>query len=156
MALRSARLNGADVPDESIAYAIKYMYKNYHPDAGGFGYRGPHPTVAMTGVALLCLSLSGQHESEALPAAGSFILKHRNSNSVLPADVQHREYAEYYCSQAMFQLGGEKWVAWAEARYPYIIRTQVGNGSWQNSGYATSMMILSMTVSYRQLPVYQR
>ncbi|HUS37821.1 MAG TPA: prenyltransferase/squalene oxidase repeat-containing protein, partial [Pirellulales bacterium] len=151
MALRSARLNGAPVPDEAIANAVKYVYKNHEPNSGGFGYSGPQPNVAMTGVGLLCLSLSGQHASEALPAAGNYILKHSNGNL-----GGHPEYAEYYCSQAMFQLGGDKWVAWAEQMYPRIISKQSANGSWSNAGYNTAMLILSMTVSYRQLPVYQR
>lgn len=151
MALRSARLNGAPVPDEAIANAVTYVLKNHDPKSGGFGYSGPSPNAAMTGVGLLCLSLSGQHEHEALPGAGSYILQHRNGNL-----GGHPEYAEYYCSQAMFQLGGDKWVSWAEQMYPRIIGKQSANGSWSNGGYHTAMMILSMTVSYRQLPVYQR
>jgi hypothetical protein len=151
MALRSARLNGAEVPDEAIANAVKYIYKNRDPKSGGFGYSGPSPNPAMTGVGLLCLSLSGQHKSEALPAAGTYILRYLNGNL-----GGNPEYGEYYCSQAMFQLGGEKWVAWAEKMYPRIISKQAANGSWSNVGYNTAMSILSMTVSYRQLPVYQR
>ena len=151
MALRSARLNGAEVPDEAIANAVKYIYKNHEPKSGGFGYSGPSPNAAMTGVGLLCLSLSGQHKSEALPAAGTYILQHANGDF-----GGHPEYTEYYCSQAMFQLGGDMWVGWAEQMYPRIISKQATNGSWSNAGYNTAMMILSMTVSYRQLPVYQR
>jgi hypothetical protein len=44
--------------------------------------------------------------------------------------------------------------------YPHYLQTQGTNGSWSNSRngqtYGTAMMILSFTVPYRQLPIYQR
>jgi hypothetical protein len=47
--------------------------------------------------------------------------------------------------------------------YDSILKMQGPDGSWPTKGshtpntqYATSMAILSLSVSYRQLPIYQR
>jgi hypothetical protein len=152
MALRSAKLNGAEIPDSAIAGAVQFVLKCRN--AGGFFQYQPNgggQPAAMTGVAVLCLSLCGQHENEALPKAGVWLLA-----NVAQARSGHPYYSEYYCAQAMFQLGGSYWEKWADAMYPRILQAQAGDGSWESAGYATAMSILAVTVSYRQLPVYQR
>ena len=55
----------------------------------------------------------------------------------------------------MFQLGGDYWDRWAEEMYENTLSHQAADGSW-GSAYSTAMTVLSLTVSYRQLPVYQR
>ena len=166
MALRSARLNGAAIPDKTIDEAVSYIMK-CHSDPErrksggkqgdkskphGFAYQaGQGAKPAMTGVGVLCLILCGQHDHEVLPQAGEYLLAH-------PADKSlgsHPHYALYYCSQAMFQLGGKYWDTWAGTMYDTLLKRQKEDGSW-GDGYQTVMTVLSMTVSYRQLPVYQR
>ena len=69
------------------------------------------------------------------------------------------EYATYYCSQGMFQLGGKYWETFAPAMYDDLLRKQKPNGAWstnQGEVYPTAMYVLALTVSYRQLPIYQR
>ena len=57
MALRSAKLNGADVPDKAIADAVAYLYGNFSEKNGHFGYSSPHNSKnSLTGMGLLCLS----------------------------------------------------------------------------------------------------
>ena len=75
-------------------------------------------------------------------------------------------YGVYYCSQAMFQLGGKYWEAWAPRMYDVLLPAQQPDGSWPpdmyevtrlaGPAYSTSMAILSMAVVYQQLPIYQR
>ena len=38
MALRSAKLNGAAVPDSAIEDAVAYLYRHYDDRLGSFGY----------------------------------------------------------------------------------------------------------------------
>ena len=161
MSLRSARNNGTTVPKEAIDKAVKYIFALRCSD-GGFGYNGPGgPGLARTGTALLCLELCGQHGHKATVAAGEWILKR------LPKKYGqgHFFYGLYYCSQGMFQLGGKYWQVWAQYMYETMLKLQKKDGSWPVGGgnsakagacYCTAMSVLAMSVSYRQLPIYQR
>ena len=169
MALRSARGNGARVPKQAIDKGIKYILKCRHKD-GGFNYQPSRkqPGLGRTGTALLCLELTGRHGEKVTRQAGEWIRKH------LPRKFlgeSHFYYAMYYASQGMFQLGGEYWEDWAVRMYEMMLKYQEDRqgrkdyGSWSpgqgNEGkagrcYSTAMAVLAMSVSYRQLPIYQR
>ena len=157
MALRSAKLNGAPVPDHAIESAVGYVLKNHAPEEGRFGYTDPWGhSETLTGCGLLCLELCGYHGTDSTFRSGEFILKHRQqivSNA-------HEYYANYYNAQAMFQLGGRYWAQYADWMYGEYLAKQQSNGAWSNGRngetYGTAMMVLSFTVPYRQLPIYQR
>jgi hypothetical protein len=161
MALRSARNNGSPVPKQAIENAVKFLLNCRMPD-GGFAYQ-PHggSGPARTGVGLLGLELCGHHRDAAAVGAGDWVLKNLPKNF---GDTFFY-YALYYTSQGMFQLGGNYWDAYALNLYNMMIKFQQPDGSWpQGSGaegteglcYSTAMGVLSMSVSYRQLPIYQR
>ncbi|MFN7877151.1 MAG: prenyltransferase/squalene oxidase repeat-containing protein [Pirellula sp.] len=159
MALRAARQNGAAIPDEHIADAIEYILKCRRGD-GAFAYMpGSTPgTPSMTGLAILCLELCGEHGHEAIEPAAEFLLNHIPS----PND-HHRYFALYYCAQAMFQLGDEYWSQFAPTMYESILDEQNEDGSWgenkpgtYSNTYKTALAILTLTVAARQLPIYQR
>lgn len=157
MALRSAKLNGAGIPDEAIDKAVRYVMRNHHKESGRFGYTDPWGnSETLTGCGLLCLELSGYHGTDSTFRAGEYILQHRN----YIVDRAHEYYANYYNAQAMFQLGGDFWEQYADWMYQEYLPKQQADGSWSNGrvggSYGTSMMILSFTVPYRQLPIYQR
>jgi len=157
MALRSAKLNGAPVPDEAIESAVKYVLRNPDPTEGRFGYTDPWGhSETLTGCGVLCLELSGKHGTESLFRAGDYIF----ANRLHIVNNAHEYYANYYNAQACFQLGGRYWTQYAEWMYSEYLAKQQSNGSWSNGRnggtYGTSMMVLSFTVPYRQLPIYQR
>jgi len=161
MSLRSARNNGAAVPKEAIDKAVRFVMNCRCPD-GGFGYSGPaSPGLARTGTALLCLELCGRHGDKAALGAGEWILKH------LPSRFGggYFYYGLYYCAQGMFQLGEKYWERWAVTMYDMMLKYQRSDGSWPRgvsseatagTCYSTAMGVLAMSVSYRQLPIYQR
>lgn len=156
MALRSARLNGANVPDENIAAAVDYIYRCFNRQNGGFGYQDANPKETLTGCGLLCLELSGEHGKPDLLKAGDYIL---NIREKIPAK-QHEYYGNYYNAQATFQLGGKYWETYATWMYDHYLSEQSPDGAWNStlhgSSYTTAMVLLSFTVPYRQLPIYQR
>ena len=169
MALRSARLNGAPVPQSAIKNAIAFIdrCKSKHGDGGfyyhpGWWYRrgywvGGPSTPARTGAGLLCRELGGHHDDAVNRRAGDFILHNIRGNGFI-RDSFHA-YATYYCSQGMFQLGGKYWEEFAPAMYKYLRQRQKANGAWATTNgevYPTAMYVLALTVSYRQLPIYQR
>lgn len=157
MALRSAKLNGAQVPDAAIEKAVAYVLRNHDRKEGRFGYTDPWGhSETLTGCGLLCLALCGRHNEESLPRSGDYIYKVRQQI----INNAHEYYANYYNAQGMFQLGGKHWAQYADWMYQEYLPKQQSNGSWSNGRnggtYGTSMMVLSFTVPYRQLPIYQR
>ena len=161
MSLRSARNNGASVPLEAIERAVKFVMNCRRP-GGGFAYQpGKTSGLARTGVALLCLELCGRHRDAACVGAGKYILQH------LPRSFgeQYFYYSVYYCTQGMFQLGGAQWERYAAHLYEMMLRFKRPDGSWPQGSssearagkcYSTAMATLALSVSYRQLPIYQR
>jgi len=161
MALRSARLNGAQVPDVVIKRAVKYMHAHHCKKDGSFGYQGPHGQngVTLSGAGILCLELCGNHEDpESLEAAKFLMSTYRDK---LP-DQSYMYYGLYYASQGLFQLGGQNWKEFEDWMYSTYLPRQRADGSWPHHGgegstcYTTAMTILAFSVPYRQLPVYQR
>ncbi|MFN4258207.1 MAG: prenyltransferase/squalene oxidase repeat-containing protein [Gemmataceae bacterium] len=161
MALRAAKNLGCDVPPERLQLAVDYIKRCQDTRSGGFRYMiGSHITVPCTGTSILALELCGkeQHRSPELLKAGSYLLQNAptwNSN--------HFFYAVYYCSQAMFQLGGTHWAAFRPKLHHALLPNQKSNGSFDSRGgdgygpnYGTAMAVLALTVEYRLLPIYQR
>ena len=161
MALRSARNAGAAVPREAIDQAMTFFLNCRNPD-GGFGYTpGGQSGLARTGTGLLCLELSGRHRDDTTSGAGDWILKNLPRNF----GAEFFYYGLYYSSQGMFQLGQKHWDRWGEHMYQMMLKFQQKDGSWPAGTaseapagpcYSTAMAVLAMSVSYRQLPIYQR
>ncbi len=162
LSLRSARNSGAAVPKEAIDQALRFVM-NCRTKDGGFAYQpGGGPGLARTGTALLSLELCGRHGGKAAIGAGEWILKHRKQ---IRFGGSHFYYGLYYVSQGMFQLGGKYWETFAADMYEVMLKYQKPDGSWPAEGgsaakagtcYSTAMGVLAMSVTYRQLPIYQR
>ena len=155
MALRSAKLNGAPVPDQAITAAVGYIMRTRHKQTGGHGYTNPNPTPTMTGAALLCLELTGYHGTKISSQSGDYLLKvHKGL-----LGQGHACYAIYYAAQGTFQLGGKYWQTFGPWLYNTLLPKQQKDGSWNIKGnppYNTAMVVLAFAVPYRQLPIYQR
>mgnify|MGYP004141948059 CR=1 FL=1 len=110
--------------------------------------------------------MGGEHETEIAQLAGRWVLQ--NSFDEYNR-TRHRKdryhYGVFYCSQAMYQLGGECW----ETFYPGMSKTltehQRANGSWEPEGTrdtafgnvdTSALMVLALTPPYQILPIYQR
>ncbi|MCL2701144.1 MAG: prenyltransferase [Phycisphaerae bacterium] len=160
MSMRSARNNGAAVPKESIDQAVAYIIVSQHPN-GLIGYQPGGGGETTTQVGLLCLELCGQHRSAASLLAGDYLL----NNLQRTYGAGYFYYGLYYASQGMFQLGGTYWEKFAAYQYEMMLPKQNPDGSWQVGGgaeagagicYSTAMSVLALSVSCRQLPIYQR
>lgn len=157
MALRSAKLNGAAVPAKSIEDAVAYLRRHQDLETGTFGYTGTSDhALTLTGMGLLCLELSGLHGSPESKAAADYVMKTFRDVT----NNRFATYANYYNAQAMFQMGGRYWEEFAPWLYSTYLEKQRADGSWDSSEagriYGTSMMVMAMTVPWRQLPIYQR
>jgi len=170
MALRSARLNGAPVPAEAITKAIQFVDRCHDSGSGGFAYQ-PQPgegkvSPAMSGVGLLCRELAGHHDDAINRRCGDYLLGLAQGERFVfkgaPDDIWmgNRAYTIYYVSHAMYQLGGTHWERFAPLLYKHVLNSQHPDGGWgpgnYGKSYEASMRVLALTVTYRQLPIYQR
>lgn len=157
MALRSAKLNGAAVPDKAIEDAVAYLERHQDPKTGSFGYQNQNSHAqTLTGMGLLCLELCGRHGSERTTKAGDYVMKTYRG---LP-NAKHGTYGLYYNAQGLFQLGGRYWSEFAPWMYETYLARQKPDGFFEHKEvspiYSTSMIVLAFTVPSRQLPIYQR
>jgi hypothetical protein len=165
MALRAARNLGCDIPRDRTAAAVEYVRKCHDPKTGGYAYTiGGNVTPACAGTGILSLELSGKefHKTHEALRAGAYLLQH-------PPDLAqpHFFYGAYYTSQAMFQLGENYWSEYRPKLHGLLLKANPPrlNGAWYGRGfddatygpaYCTAMAVLSLTVEYRYLPIYQR
>ena len=172
MALRSAKNDGLQVPSSAIEDAIGYLERSYttrldrngQPDQkpNGFSYTPGqrHPTFTMTAAGLLAMQVCGRYDSPLVRGASEWLLQH---------PPKHRErfffYGTYYYSQGMYQRGGRYAKEGGELVKNLLLAKQRGDGSWEAENgeerrhgivYATSMAVLSLSVKYHYLPIYQK
>lgn len=161
MALRAARINGAQVPRQNVDLAVAYVRGQF---AGtGFRYSSHYrkqPTVCMSAVAVLALSLAGFHNDPTLAKAGHRILPAVDANGRIaweggPSFPGREEYTLYHVTGAMYQLGGSFWEQYAPRMYARVLGSQGPDGSWGGI-YTTAIHLLCLEVTYRQLPIHQR
>jgi hypothetical protein len=162
LALRAAANAGIKVPEDTVKKAIGYIKRCANNGDGGFSYqttqRGSGP--ARTGAALTCLMISGEKEAPETKKGLEYLEKHNLSNYDW-AYRQHYYYALYYCTQAMYQVGGEPWKKWFTEVRERILRDQRAEGSWQENRsvgeeYSTAMAVLVLQVPAGLLPIYQK
>lgn len=172
MALRSAKNDGLDVPGEAIERALDYLRFSYaspmdrngvpRDKVSGFSYTPGthHPSFTMTAAGLLAMQVCGQYNSPLVSGSADWLLAH-------PPKVNERffYYGVYYFAQGMHQVGG-KYAEKADKLVPeLLLDAQRGDGAWLARGgeernvgavYATCLAILSLSVRYHYLPIYQR
>ncbi|MCA8999237.1 MAG: terpene cyclase/mutase family protein [Planctomycetaceae bacterium] len=172
MALRSARNDGMQVPASAIADAVEYLKRSYtspldrnglpEKKAGGFSYE-PHqnnPTFTMTAAGLLAMQVCGEYDSPFVIGAADWLLER-------PPKWEERfcSYGTYYYAQGMYQRGGEHAETARRLVQEMLLAKQAEDGSWTahngsekgvGAVYATSMAVLSLSVKYHYLPIYQK
>ena len=172
LALRSAKNDGLDVPEEAIAAALQYLQQSYTSrldsqgspiePSGGFSYLpdNRNPTFAMTAAGLLAMQVCGEYDSPLVAAASTWLQQH-------PPGWKDRFffYGTYYYAQGMHQRGGELADSAQQLVEELLLQRQQPDGSWlapngEEAGvgkvYATCMAILSLSVKFHYLPIYQR
>jgi hypothetical protein len=114
----------------------------------------------MTSAGLLAMQVCGQYESPLVLGASDWLLDH-------PPQWSDRFilYGLYYFAQGMHQRGGTHAQRAAKIVSELLLSKQKANGAWESSGgeeqnagsvYSTSMAVLSLSVKYHYLPIYQR
>lgn len=169
MFYRSARNAEFNVPVEWVKEGLRFVHQTFGIEGRTFAYiLGPSnrgPTRAMAGAGIICLELSGEHGTEIAREAGDWILQHDFTpyNDYRMRDRYH--YGAFYCSQAMFQLGGEYWHRFFPKLLQTLVQAQRPDGSWDSENgrdsrfgnvYTTALTVLALATPYQILPIYQR
>ena len=172
MALRSAKNAGLAVPKEAIDAAVAYLRRSYvgpRPGAavagepiakGAFGYvPGQPPQYAMAAAGLLAMQVCGLHEAPEVRAATEWL------REVRPVwETQWFFYGTYYFAQGMHKRGGEVAREAQEQVERALLAHQQPQGNWEGADpaesgqgrtYCTALAILSLSVRYHYLPIYQ-
>ncbi|MEO2017055.1 MAG: prenyltransferase/squalene oxidase repeat-containing protein [Fuerstiella sp.] len=173
MALRSAKNDGLQVPSSAIREAVEYLKRSYSapldrdgiPETdkpGGFCYEPGRrsPSFTMTAAGLLAMQVCGEYESPLVVGAADWLMTR-------PPKWKERFclYGTYYYAQGMYQRGGDHAATAQKLVQEMLLKNQAGDGSWLAHGseeknigkvYSTSMSVLSLSVKYHYLPIYQR
>jgi hypothetical protein len=173
MFYRSAKNAEFDVPAEYIEEAMGYVRRCFDSSEQAFVYalidgedREHYASGGTVGGGVVALAMGGEHHTEMAQACGRWILKNpfdRYNRRRQRDDRYH--YSAYYCSQAMFQLGGKFWEQFYPPFQETLLENQNSDGSWDPESahdggignvYTTALVVLSLTPPYQILPIYQR
>src|SRR5262249_35585938 len=141
MFLRSAKNSGFDVDVKLIDEALGYLERVYDPGRKTFRYEihtddpNFNHTRGMAGAGVLSMALSGKPHSEKAANAAQYILQRPFDQYVRPAQgEQYPCYSAFYCSQAMFQMGGYYWTKFYPTLSRTLVKAQREDGSWALQG----------------------
>ena len=171
LTLRAAKNAGMTVPKSAIEKAVTYLKRCYQSprDAAGkpqnlksaCGYQpGSAPSYAMGAAGLLALQICGEYDAPEVIGSADWLRDQK-----LDPARDFFFYGTYYYAQAMYQRGGEYANDGRNRVEELLLKRQMPDGSWQapagqeaNAGkvYTTAMGLLSLSVRYHYLPIYQR
>lgn len=169
MALRAAKNAGLSVPAETIRDAIGFIKRTYRSDRdrrgritnlkSGFAYEpGQWPVYSTASEGLLALQVCGEYDAPELKGTIEWL----RTEKVNP---KHRwfYYGTYYYAQGMYQVGGSLAKEALDEVQRVLLAEQQEDGSWIGRGeegnsrvYCTALALMSLSVSYHYMPIYQR
>lgn len=171
MALRAAKNAGMDPPSSVIEKAVTYIkrcYKSERDDKGNpknlksaCGYQPYNePRYASASAGLRALQVCGEYEAPETKGSAEWLKEHHPKY-----DEKYFYYGCYYFAQAMYQQGGELATTSRTWLENILLEKQKPDGSWQSEDgqerdagttYATAMAVLSLSVKYHYLPLFER
>ena len=161
LALRACQEAGLNVPKEAVQRAAQFIVKCQNPNDKGFGYQPGSPGEAgPTAIGILGLYLLDADEHPGLADAQKFLLQ--AAAQIPPPKFPY--YTAYYVMQAALQAGEPTWGTLSRPYLDTLVTIQSPDGGWPPSPvaeepgrvYATAMAVLTLSVPYRLLPIYQR
>jgi len=165
MALKSGHLAYLRVPVGVTGGATRFLDKVQALDGAAYGYSSPASgRQATTAIGLLCRMYLGWEKDRPALQAGADQL-----GAWGPRDDV---YYNYYASQALNQLGGDRWENWDKVMRKQLIDSQAREGhetgSWFSETahghgndrggrlYHTAMNTMTLEVYFRNLPIYKK
>jgi hypothetical protein len=183
MALKSGELSGLKVPRETLDKIKGWLDYAQVEGSGGSQYlynpgrpasQDPRDTrrPTMTSVGLLMRLYLGWNRQTPALVTGAKTIQASLPEMCARGAWARDTYYWYYATQVMYHMGGDYWKTWQDRLHPLLVSTQVqtgdARGSWdptnpvpdrwgQHGGriYVTTLNLLSLEVTYRNLPIYE-
>jgi len=160
MALKSGRMAGLDVPSPVIQRAIGFLNELQSDYGAAYGYLRPGKQPSPTAIGLLLrMYLGWGADDDRLENGAAYLARLGPSNNDM--------YFNYYATQVLSHLGGDRWEQWNLQMRDHLLQTQVvqghETGSWHFSHehadeagrlYSTAMCTMILEVYYRHLPLF--
>lgn len=170
---RSAKNAEFDVPKQYVDDALGFVKSCFDPDRDRFRYSHvPNDyryTRAMSGAGIISLAMGGEHGTEMATTAARSLLKDSfEYNRPSPYNFDRYHYSVYFCTIAMYQMGGDYWSEFYPPMVEILLANQRQDGSWDEESadarfgksfgntYTTAMMVMVLTLPNQLLPIYQR
>ncbi len=164
MGLKSARLAGLTVPEETFERASTYLWNMC--DGEGFGYTSAAHYPGTTAIGVLCQKFMGHGDDRRIKKSLDYLKEQKVSWN--ETESYYVLYMWYYITQAMFQGGGSYWEYWNRQIRDTMVTNQLDDGRWMptpkskeeaklvnSPTYSTALGCLILEVYYRHLPIYQ-
>jgi hypothetical protein len=166
LALRSAKNAGISVPDAAIESALGFLKGLFQTarttgSRTGFAYLPGKPATGFstTCAGMLAFQVCGRYDAPETEAVAEWMLQH-------PPEIKEEPwfyYGTYYYAQCMNQHGGVHAEAAQKRILELLLPMQEADGSWKITHdyenkrvYRTAFALLSLSIKYNYLPIYQR
>lgn len=162
LALRAADNCGLEVPRERIDFAMDYVRRAFRKDKGGFAYMPNHGNtgLAMRAAGIVCTLAMGEdpeaEDRERILSAADFT-RDFDTGSIR----RHFYYSAYYAATSANMIDDEHRDRVLPAMEAYLIGKQKEDGSfpkhrgYTGDVYATAFSVITLSVRYQYLPIYQ-
>ncbi len=164
MGLKSGHMAFLQVDPMSVKRAVAFLDSVQSDEGAGYGYRGPGNSPPLTAAGLLCRMYLGWKKDHPALNRGLDRLAKMGPNNNL--------YYDYYGTQVMHHVEGDRWVAWNGKMRDMLVKSQAKQGHEQGSWYegfesghgpevggriyTTSLATMILEVYYRHLPIYSQ
>jgi len=163
VALRAAKNDGLDVPQQTIDKAVAYVKSCSVKGTGGFAYQpNTAPGFARTAAAIYSLQVCGLYDDPLVTAGSEYLFKSQSR------DKGWFTYGNFYAAPAEYMIGGDSWRKWYDSvKQSLMSRVKrqgdtcsftllPGDQSGQNEVYVTAVNTLILAMPYHYIPLYQR
>ena len=164
MGLKSGHMAFLQVDPMSVKRAVAFLDSVQTDEGSGYGYNAPGATPSLTAAGLLCRMYLGWKKDH--PALN------RGLDRLAKAGPNANLYYDYYGTQVMHHVEGDRWVAWNSKMRDMLVKEQAKQGHEQGSWgdpflknshgesggriYITSLATMILEVYYRHLPIYSQ
>lgn len=167
-AMRAARNVGIKVPKAAIDRVVDYVERSRVEDgpyAGTFYYKiygtgaFSKTSFAINAAAVTSLQSAGLYDEERYGEAVRFLERRYAGISRSYPSHYYFWYGNYYASQVMRQIGGERWDRWYDRLSSDLLARQRPDGSWPNDtgpgpAFSTAVACLLLAIPKGYLPIF--
>jgi len=160
LALRSAQNAQLPVPEEVMERAMEYVRRTWHAERQSYSYQpGNNQSASMRTAGVVAMLAMGENEDTEMRR------RHQESMAFLnnfdPLSGNHFYYQSYYVATAANMIGDAQRESFLPRMEQALLSLQEENGSFRKHRgydggvYSTAFALLTLSIRYQYLPIYQ-